>query len=464
MGRKNNKKSPSNDEIETKEILEFGIKVLVNYDSSSPSTKSSFYNDKMQYNRLLSLICLRTLRNTLEYNGKLKCLDAFSATGISGMLWNKYVDNVEVTMNDIKEDSISSIKTNCILNNVQFVENEKTIDDNAVIITQQDANVLMHSKQYHFVHLDPFGCPVHFLEAACRNTYNKGIIVVTATDIAALFGNAPSVLLRNYQATTFKCDYIKELGVRILIGAICRTLARCNKGVRILYSVAVGHFIQVAVQVLRGALKADNSLTNVKRVIHCSFCQQWTIHPESHHPPENPYKLLDCPCYQDSSAKMGVEIGPMWVGSIHNQAFLKSFISNSNDLKKTLPIDDDFMHLTKVLLLESVCPDTNKKEDELFSEETNKGDISTGKREREETVDNSSTAPMFYLNLHKLNLKDMNLPRSRKIVELLRSANYQACKTHFCDRSIRTNATYPVIKELIGHHFYHNENMHIDFL
>lgn len=51
MGRKHHKQSCSEDEIETKEITEFGVKVLVSSDSSSPSTKSSFYNDKMQHNR-----------------------------------------------------------------------------------------------------------------------------------------------------------------------------------------------------------------------------------------------------------------------------------------------------------------------------------------------------------------------------------------------------------------------------
>lgn len=54
-------------------------------------------------------------------------------------------------MNDTKEDCISSIKKNCTLNDINFVDNENGNDSNAAIISHQDANVLMHSKQFHFM-------------------------------------------------------------------------------------------------------------------------------------------------------------------------------------------------------------------------------------------------------------------------------------------------------------------------
>ena len=39
-----------------------------------------------------------------------------------------------------------------------------------------------------YSHLDPYGCTVQYLDAAFRNIYNHGVMVITATDVAALYG------------------------------------------------------------------------------------------------------------------------------------------------------------------------------------------------------------------------------------------------------------------------------------
>ena len=44
-----------------------------------------------------------------------------------------------------------------------------------------------------------------------------------------------------------------------------------------LYSVAVDHFVQVALVIKRGASHADTSLNNVKQIAHCQICDGWAI-------------------------------------------------------------------------------------------------------------------------------------------------------------------------------------------
>lgn len=78
-----------------------------------------------------------------------------------------------------------------------------------------------------------------------------------------------------------------------------------------------------------------------------------------------------------------------------------------------MKIPEDFIQIIKTLLIESVCPKTNEVESDVLSEKLKVEESKNGKRPRDESTceTSNSPAPMFYLNLHKLNLKDMNLPR-----------------------------------------------------
>ena len=71
-------------------------------------------------------------------------------------------------------------------------------------------------------HLDPYGTTVQFLDAAFRNIYNTGVMVITSTDIASLYGKCPQVTLRNYSAYTLKTDYNKEVAARIVLAVAAR--------------------------------------------------------------------------------------------------------------------------------------------------------------------------------------------------------------------------------------------------
>ena len=73
-------------------------------------------------------------------------------------------------------------------------------------------------------HLDPYGSTVQYLEAAFRNIYNKGVLVLTSTDVAALYGKCTQVTLRNYGAYTTKVDYMKEVAARVVIAAAVRSV------------------------------------------------------------------------------------------------------------------------------------------------------------------------------------------------------------------------------------------------
>ena len=51
-----------------------------------------------------------------------------------------------------------------------------------------------------------------------------------------------------------------------------------------LYTVAVEHFIQVALYIRRGATHADACVHELRPVLHCQMCEEWAVCPDTHAP------------------------------------------------------------------------------------------------------------------------------------------------------------------------------------
>lgn len=74
----------------------------------------------------------------------------------------------------------------------------------------------MYKKQseghtFDAIDLDPYGCPSRFLDAAVRAVSDKGILLVTCTDMAILAGNSPETCYVKYGAVSLKSSACHEL-------------------------------------------------------------------------------------------------------------------------------------------------------------------------------------------------------------------------------------------------------------
>lgn len=258
------------------------VQVCPNY--SVPQKTDSYFNPKMKLNRQL-IFC--TLAALAEERKPLECLDAFGATGIMGLQWAKHLGNaVKVTINDLNENSVTLIQENCHLNKLKVVVDSKEKEESDDIleegeenlgnikVTKMDANVLMHLRSFDFIHLDPFGTSVNYLDSAFRNIRNLGIVSVTSTDISSLYAKAQHVARRHYGCNIVRTEYYKELAARIVVAAVARAAARCNKGIEVLFAVALEHFVLVVVRVLRGPTSADETAKKIQYLIHCQWCEE----------------------------------------------------------------------------------------------------------------------------------------------------------------------------------------------
>ncbi|XP_054069304.1 TRMT1-like protein isoform X1 [Rissa tridactyla] len=451
------------------------VQVLPNY--STPQKTDSYFNPKMKLNRQLIFCALAVLA---EERKPIECLDAFGATGIMGLQWAKHLrSSVKVTINDCNENSVTMIQENCHLNKMKVKLNTKEDDNDEALgdgeentdtieVTKMDANVIMHLRSFDFIHLDPYGTSVNYLDSAFRNVRNLGIVSLTSTDTSSLYAKAQHVALRHYGCNIVRTEYYKELAARIVIAAVTRAAARCNKGIEVLLAVALEHFVLVVVRVLRGPSPADNSAKKIRYLIHCQWCEERIFQREGNMVEENPYQQLPCDCHGSMPGKTAVVLGPLWSGALFNTGFLRRMLfeavqyglDEAQPLLKTLVCEAECT-TSKHFTTHSPCDENKQEECGVYIKTPNNSAESylvPGKRKSNEVIrnaakrqkaENSAEHPAFYYNIHRHSIKGMNMPKLNKFLCYLSEAGYRVSRTHFDPMGVRTNAPLAQFKTIL---------------
>ncbi|XP_060088378.1 TRMT1-like protein [Heteronotia binoei] len=460
----------------THEVLketDIDVRVLPNY--STPQKTDSYFNPKMKLNRQLIVCALAVLA---EERKPLECLDAFGATGIMGLQWAKHLGNsVKVTINDYNQNSVTMIHENCHLNKMKVVSSRKEEDDceeereeniPTIEVTQMDANVIMYLRAFDFIHLDPFGSSVNYLDAAFRNVRNLGIVSVTSTDISSLYSKAQHVAQRHYGCNIVRTEYYKELAARMVVAAVARAAARCNKGIEVLFAVALEHFVLVEVRVLRGPSPADDTVKKIRYLIHCQWCEERVFKKEGNMIEENPYRQLPCDCHSSMTGKTAVELGPLWSGSLFNTGFLRRMLFEAVQYGL-----EDIQPLLKTLICEAECtthkqfsihgPSTQNKQEEcgvfirtsgaaadyyIVHAKRKSSEMNQNGAKRQKFESNAEH-PAFYYNIHRHSIKGMNMPKLNKFLHYLSEAGYRVSRTHFDPMGVRTDAPLVQFKSIL---------------
>ncbi|HEY9205049.1 MAG TPA: tRNA (guanine(10)-N(2))-dimethyltransferase [Candidatus Methanoperedens sp.] len=359
------------------------VEVPVQDETSSfpPSSAAVFYNPAMKNNRDIAVAAIACFsKSHPEYT----YLDALSASGIRGLRIAREV-GLNTTMSDWEDASYELIRRNIERNGLS----------NCTAI-KRNANVVMLDNSYDIIDLDPFGSPAPFLDTACRST--KRLLCITATDTAPLCGAHKKAGIRNYAAVPLKTDYYPEMGVRILLGAVARALAKHDKAMMPLLSYASAHYVRIFTEVKKGINDADECLEKMGFVSHCFGCgfREWknglAIHFEE-----------KCPqCGHLTSLA-----GPLWLGRLHSGDFCQDVMNEAGKR--------GFMQARKLIAL---C------RDEL--------DI-----------------PMHY-DYHKI-CKSLGITAmpTGELVTALKDRGFKASRTHFTGISFKTDAGILELKKVV---------------
>ncbi len=344
------------------------------------NVEGAFYNPKMKMNRDIGVAVAKAL-------GISDYLDALAASGARGLRVAKEAEVEDVALNDVSPKAVALLKENAKQNGLGACE-----------IVSTNANVLMHQRHFEAVDLDPFGSPSPFLAAASRSALEY--LFITATDTAPLCGAHLKSGIRKYMAVPVKADHHREMGARILLGAVARELARVDKGMRPLLTHVSDHYARVYLKVEKGAKMADKTLEGMGHLEQCRSCGRWRT-----------VSGIACRSSGVCSFCGGrVDVaGPLWLGPIQDRDLINRALA---ELEGSKAWSDRAVRLLQL------CRDE---------------------------IDE----PMYY-DHHKLCRKFKVTPGAAdEVVEMLKSVGWEASRTHFSGVGIKTDAHLEVLEEIL---------------
>ncbi|MFX0075444.1 MAG: tRNA (guanine(10)-N(2))-dimethyltransferase [Candidatus Hermodarchaeota archaeon] len=362
-----------------------------------------FYNKRMEINRDISILAVLAYSQLYNQN-PLVVIDSMSASGIGSIRMLKSLNNIEkIYLNDINPTAIELIKKNLELNDIK---------SERVEVTNKDANLLFleisrSSNLPDVISIDPFGTPNLYVDSALKSIKkDNGLLCITATDTAVLFGIKPRVCVRKYMANPLHTDYCKEIGARILLSFLMRIAHINNIGLNPLFTLYSNHFIRIFAVTFKGKSKILKSLPkSYGYLIHCKNCGNRLSYIENII--KSPQK---CPlCLSEKHLSYS---GPLWAGELHQKSYLKELhllnekfnFKNKNRINKILNF-----------------------------------------------ALNEVNMPISYYNIHKLSqhLKLSYIPKLEDIITKIQEKGYRASRTHFDFISIKTDMNIYELKELL---------------
>lgn len=374
--------------------LELEVPKLENYRTSPkeyvPSRTPVFFNPVMELSRDISVSSLEAMSEDL---GSLRICDALAGVGARGLRYAKEIEDIEeVLVNDWSSDAVELIRKNIEINDLSSAE---ALEENANALLYKEAGSL------HVVDIDPFGSPIPYLDASFSALFREGALLVTATDTAPLCGAYPKPCLRKYGAWSLRTPYSREIGLRILIGAVQRRAASYDLALSPMLSHATQHFFRVHFSSREGAKRSDRVLEKQGYISHCFDCGRRII---------TEGLIGELPSRCECGRKLE-HAGPMWLEDFSEKKHLEMIIEDLSG--RGFELEEKEKRLLRLCREEIGGP------------------------------------PAFY-DIHEVSSHvGSSPPKIEKVMRKLRKEGYFATRTHFLDTGIRTDASMKTLMDVI---------------
>jgi tRNA (guanine26-N2/guanine27-N2)-dimethyltransferase len=257
-----------------------------------------FFNPMRDFDRDLNVIFINALGKH-----ELRGIDLFGGSGVRGLRLASETNAFNLMrINDLKTSAI--ISKNVKLNTSKL---KSKID-----VTSFDATDIYSSKEgYDYLDIDPFGSPVRYLLQAMPKVRYGGVMALTATDGAALYGKATRAGTLKYGAKSFKTSYFNEVGLRILIKRTEEIANMYDRSVTPLFFDVRRHYLRVYFR----AGKAD-ARRKLGYIYQCTSCPNRSLMHSDH-------------C--EFCGEKNIEIGPLWLGRLFERDLVKTMYNLAQD-------------------------------------------------------------------------------------------------------------------------------------
>lgn len=305
--------------------------------SVEPAWAPVFYNPLMRVSRDISVAIVAAYARLLNRK-EIQVCEPLSATGVRGIRYAVEVDGIEKVIINDKNKLAYGIE----LMNIQI----NKLNDR-VVAFNREARALLHDfaergEKFDIIDLDPFGSPAPFVESALLTLKHGGLLMVTATDLAPLFGVSPSSCKRKYFAVPLRSEFAKEIGARILAAFVIREAAKLGLAASPIFTFLAHHSLRIAFLVRRSRSSAKRTIERVGMAMHCPKCTHRFLTICS-------MRELLCP---NCGSPMSIS-GPLWIGELWNPEFSVKVLEN---YKERGYLGREGLRILELIALESSKP------------------------------------------------------------------------------------------------------------
>ena len=272
-----------------------------------------FYNPVMKTNRDTAVLMLRAYQNRTSH--PVTVCEPMTGSGVRGVRLLLEAHEIDsIVLGDLSPSALRLARENAGLNGL--------VD--RVNLRELDANLLLSLHSYprgrfDYVDIDPYGTPAPFIDQAIMATKNRGIVALTATDMAPLCGVNKRACLRKYGGMPINGMFCHETAVRLMTGLMMRQAAIYEYGVTPLFSYYADHYIRGYYRIRKGARRSDACLEQMGYIKYCPVCH----HRETS---DNNAEAI-CVCGE----KMSVG-GPVWLGELSDPEYTGAMLDDISEL------------------------------------------------------------------------------------------------------------------------------------
>ena len=399
-----------------------------------------------------------------KWRPRFRILDALSASGLRALRYASEISfATEVVANDRDKNAVKSIKINVEHNKLSSSIKATTGDALGHMYSVAFPPATSHgpthvSSKYDVVDLDPYGTAAPFIEAALLALEEGGMLCVTSTDsgVFASCGYSEKTLAL-YGGMPIKGLHSHEGGLRLLLHSIATTASRHGLAIEPLLSLSIDFYARLFIRVHRSPADVKFLAGKLMVVYSCDHgCGAWTTqfigrhHKHKDSDTKWKFSIGQAPGTDQHCEHCGSKThlaGPMWAGPLHNPAFIEKILDDLKyadpEVYQTKARIEGMLDTTLAELV--VLGDTmDLREGPLSHKPDEMRDIIP--RTPPEAIDHH---PFFFIPSALCKVIKAIAPPEAMVKGALRHAGYQATRSHCRPGSIKTDAPWDAIWEIM---------------
>ena len=435
--------------------------------SKVPPRTPAFFNPVAKLSRDISSLVYGSfirMNHYLFQKVPISFADAFCGVGARSIRVAKEIPAIDkVVLNDLNAVALAAAKRSAKINGIE----------DKCVFSQEDVHVFLNrststnkKERYVIADLDPFGSPSAFADSFVRAVTDGGLLSVTATDTAVLFGKYPNVCFRKYYSKPINCTYSNEIAVRIMISFLGLVAGRMDLAIEPIFAHSHRHYSRVYVRVHVNSNEANQLADSLGHISHCFNCGDRRVH---HGLLQSSLSCNVCDnnATESKRSKMSIS-GPIWIKPIFNKYLISDILTIEGN-------DDDGDENASAKTNNCI---SNPQCSSKHYEDHNKDLLMDDQRIEKMMIstltlpDNSLHMPpqqyyrqiLQWLQIANAELDDQPLyytldelgsamksspPSMNTVFQRLTQGGFKACRTSFRPTGFKTNATMEDIKRML---------------